>query len=204
MSPARWHSSPARSSRSSMSFDVPRHRHRPIEIYGTEGAMSVPDPNWFGGTSRSATAAEDWKAVPTEHTYADGNYRSSASPTWRRPSARTARTAPAATWRFTCWKSWRRSSARPTSGRRDRHRQPSGAAGRHADEPRAGRARLRVADLNGGRQKMREALIVWGGWSGHEPEQCAPIIKGMLEAGRLQGPGRERRPRPSPIPRSPI
>ena len=28
---------------------------------------------------------------------------------------------------------------------------------------------------------MREALIVWGGWSGHEPEQCATIIRGMLE-----------------------
>jgi uncharacterized protein len=29
---------------------------------------------------------------------------------------------------------------------------------------------------------MREALIVWGGWSGHEPEQGANIIGGMLEA----------------------
>jgi type 1 glutamine amidotransferase len=28
---------------------------------------------------------------------------------------------------------------------------------------------------------MREALIVWGGWSGHEPEHCASIIAGMLE-----------------------
>ena len=28
---------------------------------------------------------------------------------------------------------------------------------------------------------MREALIVWGGWSGHEPEQCANIIRDMLE-----------------------
>lgn len=28
---------------------------------------------------------------------------------------------------------------------------------------------------------MREALIVWGGWQGHEPEQCAGIIAGMLE-----------------------
>ena len=28
---------------------------------------------------------------------------------------------------------------------------------------------------------MREALIVLGGWSGHEPEQCAAIIRGMLE-----------------------
>lgn len=28
---------------------------------------------------------------------------------------------------------------------------------------------------------MREALIVWGGWSGHEPEQCARIYKSWLE-----------------------
>lgn len=28
---------------------------------------------------------------------------------------------------------------------------------------------------------MREALVVWGGWKGHEPEQCAGIIAGMLE-----------------------
>ncbi len=28
---------------------------------------------------------------------------------------------------------------------------------------------------------MREALIVWGGWSGHEPEQCARILAKILE-----------------------
>ena len=28
---------------------------------------------------------------------------------------------------------------------------------------------------------MREALIVWGGWSGHEPERCAGIVAAMLE-----------------------
>jgi type 1 glutamine amidotransferase len=27
---------------------------------------------------------------------------------------------------------------------------------------------------------MREALIVWGGWSGHEPEQGAHIVRNML------------------------
>ena len=27
---------------------------------------------------------------------------------------------------------------------------------------------------------MRQALIVWGGWSGHEPEQGAHIVAGML------------------------
>lgn len=28
---------------------------------------------------------------------------------------------------------------------------------------------------------MREALIVWGGWSGHEPQECATIVKDILE-----------------------
>ena len=28
---------------------------------------------------------------------------------------------------------------------------------------------------------MREAMIVWGGWSGHEPEQGAHVVAGMLE-----------------------
>jgi len=28
---------------------------------------------------------------------------------------------------------------------------------------------------------MREALIVWGGWSGHEPEEGARIVSDMLE-----------------------
>jgi type 1 glutamine amidotransferase len=28
---------------------------------------------------------------------------------------------------------------------------------------------------------MRNALIVWGGWPGHEPDSCAAIVRGMLE-----------------------
>ena len=28
---------------------------------------------------------------------------------------------------------------------------------------------------------MKEALIVWGGWSGHQPEQVAGIVRGWLE-----------------------
>ncbi len=27
---------------------------------------------------------------------------------------------------------------------------------------------------------MRQALIVWGGWPGHQPEQCATVVAGML------------------------
>lgn len=27
---------------------------------------------------------------------------------------------------------------------------------------------------------MRKALVVWGGWQGHEPEQCAHIVADLL------------------------
>jgi predicted dehydrogenase len=58
-----------------MSFDVPRHRHRPLELYGSEGSLAVPDPNWFGGQIEIGTAAGDWRSVITEHAYANGNFR---------------------------------------------------------------------------------------------------------------------------------
>ena len=58
-----------------MSFDVPRHRHFPIELYGEAGSLIVPDPNFFGGKIEIATASEDWREVPAGHAYADGNYR---------------------------------------------------------------------------------------------------------------------------------
>ena len=58
-----------------MSFDVARHRHAPIELYGELGSLIVPDPNYFGGKIEIATASEDWREVPVEHAYADGNYR---------------------------------------------------------------------------------------------------------------------------------
>ncbi len=58
-----------------MSFDVPRHRHVPIELYGEAGSLIVPDPNFFGGAVEVATASEDWREVPPRHPYADGNYR---------------------------------------------------------------------------------------------------------------------------------
>jgi type 1 glutamine amidotransferase len=28
---------------------------------------------------------------------------------------------------------------------------------------------------------MKKALIVWGGWNGHEPEQCAGIAANLLK-----------------------
>lgn len=59
-----------------MSFDVPKHRHAPLELYGTEGSLIVPDPNHFGGQIERAAPGGDWAPAETTHPYADGNYRS--------------------------------------------------------------------------------------------------------------------------------
>lgn len=59
-----------------MSFDVPAHRHLPIEIYGSKGTLVVPDPNWFGGEIEFAVEKNKWTPLKTELPYADANYRS--------------------------------------------------------------------------------------------------------------------------------
>lgn len=38
----------------STSWDVWAHRHAPMELYGTEGSLFLPDPNWFGGMLEKA------------------------------------------------------------------------------------------------------------------------------------------------------
>jgi predicted dehydrogenase len=57
------------------SFEVWAHKHTPIELYGTEGSLAVPDPNRFGGEVELCTAGGSWQAMPTTHGYADDNYR---------------------------------------------------------------------------------------------------------------------------------
>ncbi|MCW4115860.1 Gfo/Idh/MocA family oxidoreductase [Aurantimonas sp. MSK8Z-1] len=59
-----------------MSFDVAAHKHLPIEIYGTEGSLIVPDPNRFGGEVSTLPKGGEWTDVPVETPWADGNYRS--------------------------------------------------------------------------------------------------------------------------------
>lgn len=50
------------------SFDVPATRYRFIEVYGTEGTLSVPDPNTFGGPVQVRRADDDdWTDVPLTH-----------------------------------------------------------------------------------------------------------------------------------------
>ena len=59
-----------------MSFDVPKHRHTPIEIYGDKGSILVPDPNRFGGEVSVALTGGDWQAQPLSHGHVDGEFRS--------------------------------------------------------------------------------------------------------------------------------
>jgi predicted dehydrogenase len=50
------------------SFDVWSHNLPRIEIYGTEGSMSVPDPNRFDGPVKVRRAgADDWTEIPLTH-----------------------------------------------------------------------------------------------------------------------------------------
>jgi predicted dehydrogenase len=55
------------------SFDVWSARLPCIEIYGTEGSMSVPDPNGFGGVVDVFRPGEGWQAVPLSHGYTENN-----------------------------------------------------------------------------------------------------------------------------------
>lgn len=59
-----------------ISFDVVAHKHSPIEIYGTEGSLAVPDPNTFGGPvelMRSEFSPREWASMPLVFRYAENS-----------------------------------------------------------------------------------------------------------------------------------
>jgi len=57
-----------------MTFDVWAAELPRIEIYGTEGSLSVPDPNCFGGPVRVRRAGSpQWEEVPLTHGYAENS-----------------------------------------------------------------------------------------------------------------------------------
>ncbi len=58
------------------SFDVAGHKHVPLEVYGTEGTLIVPDPNRFGGPVEYLKKGGQFEEQPLTEPYADGNYRS--------------------------------------------------------------------------------------------------------------------------------
>jgi predicted dehydrogenase len=56
------------------SFDVWAHNLPRIEVYGTEGSLSVPDPNTFGGTIKVRLgAAKEWTEKPFTHGNAENS-----------------------------------------------------------------------------------------------------------------------------------
>jgi predicted dehydrogenase len=57
------------------SFDVWKHDHTHIEIYGDTGSLLVPDPNRFDGTVSLAEGKGDWHALPMTHGFGDDNWR---------------------------------------------------------------------------------------------------------------------------------
>ena len=57
-----------------VSFDVHRHKHSLIEIYGTNGSLAVPDPNRFGETVSLFTASEgNWREMPFAFGYKENS-----------------------------------------------------------------------------------------------------------------------------------
>ena len=56
------------------SFDIWSAQLPRIEIYGSEGSISVPDPNGFGGQVRIFRHDDrEWKNVPLTHPYAENS-----------------------------------------------------------------------------------------------------------------------------------
>jgi len=56
------------------SFDVWAHEAPRLEVYGTTGSLSVPDPNTFGGPVRIKRAgAQQWSEVPLAFGYAENS-----------------------------------------------------------------------------------------------------------------------------------
>ena len=58
------------------SWDVWKHRRAPFELYGTEGSMLVPDPNFFGGEPMVTTRDGDWMPLEiSAHPFGKPNRR---------------------------------------------------------------------------------------------------------------------------------
>jgi len=55
-----------------MSFDCQAAQLPRIEIYGTEGTLSVPDPNTFGGPLR-INRGKEWQEIPLTHGYTENS-----------------------------------------------------------------------------------------------------------------------------------
>ena len=97
-------------------WDVWKHSHPPIELYGTEGSLRVPDPNFYGGVVETTKQGGDWvqhnsekmplgraelagrRAAPRQLSRARRRRDGDGDP------HRQASITPAARWRCMCWR----------------------------------------------------------------------------------------------------
>ena len=49
------------------SWDVWKHKHSTIELYGLEGSMIIPDPNFFSGDILISYKEKDWEVINTDN-----------------------------------------------------------------------------------------------------------------------------------------
>lgn len=54
-------------------FDIWKANLPLIEIHGTNGSLSVPDPNCFGGAIKLSRFGQDWKEIPFSHSYPENS-----------------------------------------------------------------------------------------------------------------------------------
>ena len=47
------------------SWDIWKHQHSTIELYGLDGSMTIPDPNYFGGDLKVSKKDSDWEIIDT-------------------------------------------------------------------------------------------------------------------------------------------
>ena len=48
------------------SWDVWKHQHSTIELYGLDGSMTIPDPNYFGGDLKISKKDSKWEVLDTK------------------------------------------------------------------------------------------------------------------------------------------
>ena len=51
------------------SWDVWKHEHSTIELYGLDGSMIIPDPNNFGGVIKISKKDSNWEVIDTKNMY---------------------------------------------------------------------------------------------------------------------------------------
>lgn len=56
------------------SFDVRAHTHSPLQLYGTDASLLIPDPNRFDGEVMLSTP-DGWQAQPMTHPHGTDNHR---------------------------------------------------------------------------------------------------------------------------------